>query len=418
MAAYLYRVLLLFSPISSWLVISAIQGFTPAVAVAVGILILLLVDSAIKKAMPKALFMAAPSISFIVFLIAISQLLISIFGVPDTGSLILIRPSESFQPLRSTIFSQGVYLLFCVLFFFLTLTLYKKKYDAFLIASGTFFAIYGLYELAYYFFLGENGDFISNRVFGDGAEGSGSLFQAYNIAGITMQRLKSLSGEPSMYTFTVFPIFIFAIGNKKYVQAAVIAFSLLMTMSSTAMLVFLVYVISLSLIYKSVKPLIFSTLVVSAIALSFYPIVEALIKETLAKLALESFSGEDRIGSFFTHLDYWLEAPLHIKLFGIGFGSVRSLDFFSTLLVNSGFIGFLLVTAIFFYPVVALPLDRRNNSLRCSLICIYFMLMTSVSEYSYAMPWIFLGISYAEIGAKTALIRRQFLFHNSMTYST
>lgn len=406
MANYLYRAFLLISPISSWLVISSIQGLTPAVCLAGIILILVVVKSVVNQTAPAAFFTAIRVTTIILVAVLTSQFFVAAFGAPNTNNLILIRPSEAFQPLRSTIFSQGLYLLFCIIFFSITLALYKKNYDRLLVAAGTLFAIYGFYELIYFYLFGSSGDFITNRVFGDGDEGSGSLFQSYNIAGITMQRLKSLSGEPSMYTFTVFPVLVLAINLKRYIQSTIIALSLLLTMSSTAVLVFVIYIISLSFIFKSIKPIFFSVIFVAVAASAFYPVVESLVKETVAKLALESFSGEDRLGSFFTHINYWLEAPAHIIFFGIGFGSIRSPDFLSTLLVNCGLVGFFFVTAIFLYPVFKLSSTSRSNCLKCSLICIYFMLMTSVSEYSYAMPWIFLGMSYAELSKQTIRVKK------------
>ncbi len=82
----------------------------------------------------------------------------------------------------------------------------------------TIFAIYGIYEVVYYVITGSPGDFISNRAFGDQfgrgivrSDGTvnGSSFQQISVGGFNIQRLKALTGEPSMYAMSIFPFWIY-----------------------------------------------------------------------------------------------------------------------------------------------------------------------------------------------------------------
>ena len=211
-----------------------------------------------------------------------------------------------------------------------------------------------------------------------------------------MMRLKSLAGEPSMYVFTVFPLLILAVGYRHRIIAAALLLSVFMTGSSTALFAFIVFGITHAVLMRSFKPILYLTAASVLIAAVLFPLVQALIRDTAAKLALESFSGQDRLGSFLRHLNYWLDSPIHIKLFGIGFGAVRSADFLTTLLVNTGLVGFALFTVLFLYPAVQLGHSKDKIALRSSLFSLYFMFLTSVAEYSYAIPWIILGIAYKE----------------------
>ncbi|MGQ3058007.1 MAG: hypothetical protein ACT6T0_12545, partial [Nevskia sp.] len=154
---------------------------------------------------------------------------------------------------------------------------------------------------------------------------------------------------------------------------------------------------------RSFKPLVYLTVVSAIAGAALFPLVEAILRETAAKLALESFSGQDRLSSFLLHMTYWLEAPAHIQLFGLGFGAIRSPDFLSTLLVNTGLIGFAAFSVLFLLPAARLGRSDEHVAIRCALVSLYFMFLTTVAEYSYAIPWIVLGIAYKELAAQSKI---------------
>lgn len=118
-------------------------------------------------------------------------------------------------------------------------------------------AIYALYKWGYFIIFGEDGDFLTNKVYNDLNKeelgGSGYLFQLINIGGVVMQRVQGLSGEPSMYAFTILPYFIFAIQknvNKLYIF--IIGISMILSMSTTVYIGMVLYFIILCL-YGKIK---------------------------------------------------------------------------------------------------------------------------------------------------------------------
>jgi hypothetical protein len=107
-------------------------------------------------------------------------------------------------------------------------------------------------------------------------------------------------------------------------------------------------------------------------------------------------SGAGRFQAVVDHLTYYAQLDPWSQLVGQGFGTIRSLDLFSTL-VNTGIIGFLIFTIAFFYPVVRLKNTQQNNGIKTSLIVIYVTAMISVSEFAYLSVWIFLGLAYHQL---------------------
>lgn len=397
MTKALFAAMLCVAPISSVLVHPSLQGVTPGVLIATVLLAWMSVSFFVRGRVPIAALTLAQLLSVFLVHVAISQLLLLVLGFPSTSDLILNRPSAGFSEFRITLASQGLYLFLSFSFFALTAQLYEKGYERYLLLGASAFAVYGVLEVLLFFVIGENSDFLSNRTFGEDGDKSGSLFQTVTVGSLSMLRLKSLAGEPSMYVFTIFPLYVLAVGMRRRLTSMLLLISLLMTGSSTALFVFFVYGLTRAIMMRSFKPLMYLGGVSIFLGAALFPLVEAIVRETIAKLALESFSGQDRLGSFLLHLVFWLDAPIHIQLFGIGFGAVRSPDFFTTLLVNTGAIGVAAFSAFYLLPAALLGRNSEQVAIRCALISTYFMFLTSVAEYSYAVPWIVLGIAYKEL---------------------
>lgn len=96
-----------------------------------------------------------------------------------------------------------------------------------------------------------SGDFLSNRIFNLGESISAQFIL---LAGITFQRIDSLSQEPSMYAFTMLPFFIFSIhrGAPK-ILIFLMGVSLLLTVSTTAYLGLFIYILYLVFFIKKTK---------------------------------------------------------------------------------------------------------------------------------------------------------------------
>jgi hypothetical protein len=83
------------------------------------------------------------------------------------------------------------------------------------------------------------------------------------------------------------------------------------------------------------------------------------------------------------------------KLFGIGFGTVRSTDFISTLLVNTGIIGLLIFLFIFLRPLIGGNYGI-DVYLRTSLVFLFICMLLAVPEFSFLTVWFVLGFAYRQ----------------------
>jgi hypothetical protein len=108
-------------------------------------------------------------------------------------------------------------------------------------------------------------------------------------------------------------------------------------------------------------------------------------------------SGAERSGMFNASLNFWMAAPVLNKLFGIGFGYIRSTDMFSTILVNNGILGVLLFSLLMLYPVFKLDWTPKAIALRQCVLAMYVMMMISVPEFSYLAPWTFVALAYSRL---------------------
>lgn len=147
--------------------------------------------------------------------------------------------------MRPTMFTQSLYVLAAASTFFFVKHLYSVRWDTYLFTGAVVFAIYGLYECAYFLVFGESGDFLSNRTFEAGklfgGVATGSWFQTFQLGPLTVQRLKSLAGEPSMYAFAILPFWIYALHTKRTFTHVLLFITLLLSTSTTAMLGIFVY---------------------------------------------------------------------------------------------------------------------------------------------------------------------------------
>ena len=331
------------------------------------------------------------------FLLSLSQIFLSLSNLPNYSDLVLIS-SEKRLILRSSLFTQSVYIVCSWLTFSFVKTYYKENIHLkYLMWAISLLVIYGFYLWFYYIFIGGNGDFISNREFADGLI-MPAQFQQILIGSFPLMRFVSLSMEPSMYVFTILPYYVYLISIEHKKIAFFILISLFLTFSGTFVFGMIIYAIALVTMTRQKRYLIYivvAIILVTGVYLLVGPARELINNIVVNKLLQESDSGLDRFQSFYKHIVFFFSLPMPLMLFGVGFGFIRSPELLSTLLVNSGIIGFLLFFCLLLYPVYKLNNDCKENiGLKCALILIVFMLITSVSEYSYPSIWVMLGIAY------------------------
>src|SRR5699024_9282839 len=179
---------------------------------------------------------------------------------------------------------------------------------------------YGFYEVSYYWLMGALGDFLFNRSFNN--RQPGSVFQTINFSGIRIQRMKSLTGEPSMFAFTVLPYWIFALHTRRYIIGAILTLALVLSTSTTAIVGMIAYGVILVVTKRiNFKYLLAGAGIALAVVIVKFQTVWAIVnKLIIQKLSAESVSGMTRLDNFISSVLFWLDAPLPTQLFGLGFG--------------------------------------------------------------------------------------------------
>lgn len=103
--------------------------------------------------------------------------------------------------------TQSMYVFVSLIFFCVTKNFYTPKWDKYFLMGAYFLCTYGFHEIIYFFATGQSGDFLSNCKFGENMDETGSYHQKMTIGSVTFERLKCLTQEPSMFPFTIIPLF-------------------------------------------------------------------------------------------------------------------------------------------------------------------------------------------------------------------
>lgn len=383
-------------PVTSVLIFPAIQGTTPAYILAFLSVFIVLCAAQLKDIKRYFTIFAVIIFSYTT-LNLISQFFLSLYHTQvNLESLPLVEPLSFTQAvmLRPTLFTQSLYLAAGLLTFMFVYQWYRPSWDSYIFAGILLLVAYGFYEVFYYWMTGDSGDFLSNRRFND--RHSGSLFQTINLSGLRMQRMKSLTGEPSMFAFTVLPYWVFALHTRRFTIGFILTLALFLSTSTTAIIGIILYIAVL--LYSNrvdTKYIVAGAVgIIIVFALNFRPVLSVLNKLIFQKFSLASISGVTRFTNLQDSVMFWADMPLPTKLFGMGFGYIRSTDFFSTILVNNGLFGLIILIIAFTYPMIALDRSNRSFGLKCALLVILISMLMSVPEFAYLPVWLFLGISY------------------------
>lgn len=378
------------------LLIPSIQGTTPGFILAfISALLVFLIRGNVRS----QIVIDWVKISYFFILITlVSQVGIVFFGIPDLLGLSLTDPFDwATKAFRLSIFTQTLYLVPGLILFTLAKYFYNEKWDKYTRIGILIFCLYGLYEFVYYLIFKTNGDFISNRNFGEHNTVLLGM-QPMTIGSFTFLRVNSLALEPSMFAFTVIPFWIYFQGTKHKFATFLIGLALFLSASTTFFVVLALYGIYKIFNNKNKFLLLMAILLGVLGALIFWDQLYGFIEKTiLSKIYLSNESGTQRFGNFESTLSYFSHLNFLNLFFGIGFGVIRSTDFFSTILLNMGIVGLLTFTFIFMYPIFKLKNNERNNRIKFALFAIFITMMISVPEFSFLSIWFFLGIAYNQI---------------------
>lgn len=314
---------------------------------------------------------------------------------------VLVSPEDPAQSLfRLSLLTQSLYLFTSVIFFlylvnYLRLPGHVERILRLARLGVILFVAYGFLEFAGFLLAGRSLDFISNRI--TGVDSHFGTFQTISLGGVTIERMKSLAGEPSMFAFSVVPFFILAYYLKDRIRWLYLTAALLST-STTALLGLALFgAIEAVAFRRFFKVALGVAVIFLIIVIAFPQAVGGFYDVTLKKLSLQDASGIDRYDNFSASVSFFLGADVWHQLFGHGFGYIRSTDGFSTLLVNTGAIGFLVFVFFFLYPVCRFRYDTPyRRGLASANIVIFVLIMISVPEFYYFHVWFFAALSWHE----------------------
>jgi hypothetical protein len=392
-------------PITSVLVVPSIQGTTPGYLLTLLLLLPWVSTVVMRNDAPRFYADLALLVLLIVGFTAAGQLALAITDPLDTLQFFrmpLMDSQDLSLLLRNSMFTQGLYLVAALTAFVFVKLAYRPDWDRWLLGGALLLAAYGFYEGAYFLATGDNGDFLSNRTFGNDRTVSGSLFQSMQIGPVQLLRLKSLTGEPSMYAFTVLPFWIYALHTGRRKTHLVLLASLLLSTSTTAFIGIAAYAVLRVVLRAGRDPLLLLGVVGAAVIAALLvggneQVIKAYDLFIGNKLAARDVSGGERLSNSLAVLNLWADLPWINQWLGIGFGVVRSTDFFSTLLLNTGVLGLVAFVALFAWPICRLGGSELQTGLRLALAVVFLTAMVSVPEFAYLSSWLFLGMAYHQL---------------------
>lgn len=402
----LIRLLILFIPISSILVFPQIKGSTPSYLI---LLILNLIFLIRDIDLAKKFFI------FIVFFSSyylFSQFILFIFNGFDTSllqysvnelnynftdSIAVSKVSNDNFLFRGTHFTQFLYLLMSVSCFLIYRKYYRLEYAKYIYVASYLIFLYGLLLFFLFLIYGYCIDFFSNISFGNILREDLECSYGYQVATFndySFHRVKSFSNEASMYVLTAFPYVIFAFFQKKYFLTLLGLISLILTFSSTfyiiSFLLLILYFLH-NINFKKLNYLFLTIFIISLLIIFNYDFFDYFI---FSKIEFARLSGIHRFAEFQTAINLFAEIPFFSKIFGIGFGTIRTADIFSTLLINIGIVGVLIFLYFVLRPLFIINKVNISVGMNYCLLSIILCLFVSVPEFAILTSWFYFGIAY------------------------
>lgn len=386
-----------FIPITSFVLMPSVKG--SLISYILGFISPLIILFKRKNFLKKYIICFGEFVYIWLAFFCLSQLGNLIYNINISDLILVSNETNNIKVFRNSIFTQSLYLVPCILLYLYCKFFYNIKWDKWIVYSGWLFSVIGLYFLLYFLLTGQNGDIISNRVFADNTEVS-NIAQRLSILSIGIERVQSLSGEPSMYAFTILPYIIFAIHRKanKLLIATMIV-SLLLSVSTTGFLGIIIYIICILFFSKINKRYIKNLIIFIGILIFIYFLFSSYIDEIIMNMIINkitadptNISGLERSANIMDNIIYWSNLNNINFLFGIGFGVIRSTDLLTTFLINIGLIGTLLFAYFYLKKIKLRNLTMKKIGDNAILLVLFITSMISVPEFSYLSFWLFLGL--------------------------
>jgi hypothetical protein len=384
-------------PVTSLLIVPSAQGTIPAYMLAFVSAFFVIVSRGDERSRTQRTryFTIALLVAGIwLLLLCGSQLGHLVSNRHDFGDMALINPSDTRVVLRSSLFTQTLYLTACLCIALFFRFCFRPEWMRYVLWGGWFLAIYGIYEWLFYFVFQQPGDFIGNRTYGEDLH-TGSWSQAMQVGPLMLLRIKSTFGEPSWFSAGVIPYLFLALENKRKWLSAALLFCLVFSMSSSAFVAFPFALVLQSAFRKklSASILVIVLLFAAALATLYFVYPETYEQMFTAKVSGQNDSGQVRQDAALAMRETMATFTPMNRLFGIGFGYYYG-GVFYTVLVNTGWIGLLVYCYAFLKPVILLRAEEGSLALKVSVATLFFLFYISVSELFLPTTWMFLGLAY------------------------
>jgi hypothetical protein len=384
-------------PLTSFLLIPSVQGTIPAYILAFVSLFFVIVgrDSGQANIQRIRYFTVVLLVAGIwLLLLCGSQLGHLLSNRHDFGDMLLINVSDTGVVLRSSLFTQSLYLAACVCIALFFRFFFRAEWMRYVLWGGWFLAIYGIYEWLFFLIFQQPGDFIANRTYGEFLH-TASWSQAIQVGPFNLLRIKSTFGEPSFFSAAVIPYFFLAQEYKRKWLCAALLFCLIFSTSSSAFVGFSFALILQSFFQRKLSRAVAVTILlfVTAFATLYYVFPETYDQMFTAKMNGENDSGQSRQETWAATQDTEKTFTLMNRLFGIGFGYYYG-GVYHAIPVNTGWIGMIVYCYVFLKPVVFLRPDHGALALKVGIATLFFLFWLSVSELFLPTTWMFLGLAY------------------------
>jgi hypothetical protein len=404
-------------PITSFLLIPAIQGTTPAYVLAflsLGLFWVRLKNDGLDTTNRKYVsFLFLAAFLWLVLLVG-SQTGHIIDDRRDFNGAFLINDEDEKILFRSGLFTQSLYFAACLLIFLYFRFYFREEWMKYVLLGGYLLAAYGVYEWTYYLVFHQTGDFVANRMYRGDHPGSWS--QTIDFAGITLLRIKSFYGEPSFYSSAIILYLITAINLNRTWLIGLMAFNAFFCTSTTCylgLLACLLFYISLS--SKGRGPgFIFLALMVIGMIGMYYLYPDTFNGIFGEKISGENQSGQMRMESSLDTRELFHSFSLMNWLFGIGFGYSYN-QVTDAILANTGIIGFIIYCFAFLKPVWCLPRQDVYGGYKTCIFGLFFLFNLTLSELFLPTTWMFLGLAYNKLDEYQR--RRSECSHTQQDYS-
>jgi len=381
------------------LLIPFIQGTIPAYMLALGstaIVFLKIRSWNVPPIVVRYLISFSIFLALWLLLLGGSQLGLLLSDRRDFGLVYMVDPIDNTIVLRSTLFTQSLYLLCCVLIALYFRYFFQEKWMRYIFWSAYFLALYGLYEWLFFLVTHESGDFLVNRTFFGGHTASWS--QTMSFGGIDLLRIKSTMLEPSVFAAAVIPYFFLALEHRKMVLASLLFFTAVFSTSTSCYIALVACLLIRSFWTGELRWVYLAVLVLVGIFLGsmalFYPdVFRDLFHDKLAGL---NASGAGRLGDILSGLDLLSTYTVPNWIFGIGVGYAY-LRVPDAILINCGLLGLGAFLWVFCRPVFLLPITPGYGGIRTALFGILVLFAISLTEFYIPSTWMFLGLAYYKL---------------------